>query len=116
MRISDWSSDVCSSDLALGLCEDGESASFLTSGQSTFGDAVVVNPSGGLLSKVHPVGCSGVAQVVVLYWQLPGQAGARPVPNARLGMTHGPAGGLDLIHTGPCPISILTEPATVRAS
>src|SRR3546814_10040251 len=39
---------------ALGLCEDGESASFLTSGQSTFGGAVVVNPSGGLLSKGHP--------------------------------------------------------------
>src|SRR3546814_18359593 len=62
---------------ALGLCEDGESASFLTSGQSTFGGAVVVNPSGGLLSKGHPVGCSGVAQVVELYWQLTGQAGAR---------------------------------------
>src|SRR3546814_118081 len=107
MRISDWSSDVCSSDLALGLCEDGESASFLTSGQSTFGGAVVVNPSGGLLSKGHPVGCSGVAQVVELYWQLTGQAGARQVPNARIGMTHVTGGGIARLDHGACAIHIL---------
>src|SRR3546814_11953787 len=50
---------------ALGLCEDGESASFLTSGQSTFGGAVVVNPSGGLLSK--EIGRASCRERVCLY-------------------------------------------------
>lgn len=92
---------------ALGLCEDGQSASFLSSGQSTFGGAVVVNPSGGLLSKGHPVGCSGVAQAVELYWQLTGQAGARQVPNARIGMTHVTGGGIARLDHGACAIHIL---------
>lgn len=92
---------------ALGLCEAGESASFLTSGQSSFGGAVVVNPSGGLLSKGHPVGCSGVAQIVELYWQLTGQAGARQVPNARVGMTHVTGGGIARLDHGACAIHIL---------
>jgi len=92
---------------ALGLCAEGESATFLTSGQSTFGGTVVVNPSGGLLSKGHPVGCSGVAQVVELYWQLTGQAGKRQVPKARTGMTHVTGGGIAQLDHGACAIHIL---------
>ncbi|MCR5871211.1 thiolase family protein [Sphingomonas sp. J344] len=92
---------------ALGLCEDGESASFLASGHSTFGGSVVVNPSGGLLSKGHPVGCSGVAQIVELYWQLTGQAGRRQVPDARIGMTHVTGGGIAQLDHGACAIHIL---------
>lgn len=92
---------------ALGLCTEGESASFLVSGQSTFGGPVVVNPSGGLLSKGHPVGCSGVAQVVEMYWQLTDQAGARQVPNARIGMTHVTGGGIARLDHGACAVHIL---------
>src|SRR3546814_5784781 len=62
---------------ALGLCRPGESASYLRAGKTTYGGDVVVNPSGGLLSKGHPVGASGVAQAVEIYWQLTAQAGKR---------------------------------------
>ncbi|WP_288251496.1 thiolase family protein [uncultured Hydrogenophaga sp.] len=92
---------------ALGLCQDGESARFLTAGKSTYGGDVVVNPSGGLLSKGHPVGCSGVAQAVEMYWQLTEQAGARQVPGARIGMTHVTGGGIAGLDHGACAVHIL---------
>lgn len=91
---------------ALGLCQEGESAQFLRSGKSTYGGDVVVNPSGGLLSKGHPVGCSGVAQAVEMYWQLTGQAGARQVAGARLGMTHVTGGGIAGLDHGACAVHI----------
>ncbi len=92
---------------ALGLCKEGDSAEFLTSGKSTYGGEVVVNPSGGLLSKGHPVGCSGVAQAVEMYWQLTGQAGARQVPGAKVGMTHVTGGGIACLDHGACAVHIL---------
>src|SRR3546814_1082674 len=75
---------------ALGLCPAGESADYLRAGKTTYGGDVVVNPSGGLLSKGHPVGASGVAQAVEMYWQLTGQAGARQVDrkSTRLNSSH----------------------------
>jgi acetyl-CoA acyltransferase len=47
-----------------------------------------VNPSGGLISKGHPLGATGIAQAAELTWQLRGEAGARQVPDARVGLAH----------------------------
>lgn len=89
---------------ALGLCKPGDSLEFLRLGQTTYGGAVVVNPSGGLLSKGHPVGASGVAQAVEIFWQLTGQAGARQVDDARVGMSHVTGGGIAGLDHGACTV------------
>lgn len=89
---------------ALGLCEPGGSAAFLNAGRSTYGGDVVVNPSGGLLSKGHPVGASGVAQAVEVYWQLTGQAGERQVPDAKRGLSHVTGGGIAGLDHGACTV------------
>lgn len=73
---------------ALGLCAPGEAAKFIAEGDNTYGGRVVTNPSGGLLSKGHPLGATGLAQIAEITWQLRGTAGARQVPNARLGLQH----------------------------
>jgi sterol carrier protein 2 len=73
---------------ALGLCEEGEAERFILDGQNTYGGQVVTNPSGGLLSKGHPLGATGLAQCAELVWQLRGQAEARQVPDARLALQH----------------------------
>lgn len=72
----------------LGLCPRGASAQWLREGRTARGGALPVNPSGGLLSKGEPLGASGLGQVVELYWQLRGEAGARQVPEARLALAH----------------------------
>jgi acetyl-CoA acetyltransferase len=87
---------------ALGLCPDGDAQKLLSSGETTFGGRVVVNPSGGLLAKGHPVGASGTAQVVEMLWQLTGRAGARQVENARIGLTHVTGGGISGLENGAC--------------
>lgn len=91
---------------ALGLCEPGDGVKLLRTGQTTFGGSVVVNPSGGLLSKGHPVGASGAAQVVEAFWQLTGTAGDRQVPNARAALTHVTGGGISGLDHGACSIHI----------
>ncbi len=96
---------------ALGLCQPGESAEFLTSGKSTYGGQVVVNPSGGLLSKGHPVGASGIAQAVEMYWQLTGQAGERQVPDARIGLSHVTGGGIAGLDHGACTVHLYERQA-----
>ncbi|MEU0759152.1 lipid-transfer protein [Streptomyces microflavus] len=73
---------------ALGLCGEGESGKLVESGATTYGGRWVVNPSGGLISKGHPLGATGIAQVAELTWQLRGEAGARQVPGARTGLAH----------------------------
>ncbi|BES90092.1 Sterol carrier protein [Nesidiocoris tenuis] len=73
---------------ALGLCQPGEAAQFIDSGNNTYGGRVVVNPSGGLISKGHPLGATGIAQCSELCWQMRGLAGRRQVPNARLALQH----------------------------
>ncbi|QCQ92788.1 lipid-transfer protein [Rhodococcus sp. SGAir0479] len=72
----------------LGLCEPGEGGKLVESGATTYGGTVVVNPSGGLISKGHPLGATGLAQCAELTWQLRGQAGARQVDGARVGLQH----------------------------
>jgi acetyl-CoA acetyltransferase len=71
---------------ALGFAPEGETEAFVQDEQNTYGGAIVVNPSGGLLSKGHPLGATGLAQCAELVWQLRGQAGRRQVENARLAL------------------------------
>jgi acetyl-CoA acyltransferase len=73
---------------ALGMCAPGESGKLVADGATTYGGRWVVNPSGGLISKGHPLGATGIAQCAELVWQLRGEAGARQVPDARVGLAH----------------------------
>lgn len=73
---------------ALGMCADGESGKLIADGATTYGGRWVVNPSGGLISKGHPLGATGLAQTAELVWQLRGTAGERQVPGARVGLAH----------------------------
>ena len=73
---------------ALGLCPLGGAEQFVLDGDNTYGGQVVTNPSGGLLSKGHPLGATGLAQCTELVQQLRGQAGARQVADARLALQH----------------------------
>jgi sterol carrier protein 2 len=72
----------------LRLTPQGTAEKFILDGDNTYGGRVVTNPSGGLLSKGHPLGATGLAQCAELVWQLRGQAGARQVDGARLGLQH----------------------------
>jgi sterol carrier protein 2 len=73
---------------ALGLCEEGGAEKFIWDGDNTYGGKWVTNPSGGLLSKGHPLGATGLAQCTELVWQLRGQAEARQVQNAKIALQH----------------------------
>jgi sterol carrier protein 2 len=73
---------------ALGLCPEGEAEKFIWDGDNTYGGKWVTNPSGGLLSKGHPLGATGLAQCTELVWQLRGQAEARQVEGARVALQH----------------------------
>jgi len=73
---------------ALGLCEPGKAGEFIDRGDNTYGGKFVVNPSGGLISKGHPLGATGLAQCSELCWQLRGMAGRRQVSGATMGLQH----------------------------
>jgi len=73
---------------ALGLCGEGEAEKFIEAGDNTYGGKFVTNPSGGLLSKGHPLGATGLAQCTELVWQLRGQADDRQVDGARVALQH----------------------------
>lgn len=73
---------------ALGLCAEGEAARFIDDGDNTYGGKIVTNPSGGLLSKGHPLGATGLAQCYELTRQLRGTAEATQVDGARLALQH----------------------------
>jgi acetyl-CoA acetyltransferase len=73
---------------ALRLAEEGGGARMVMDRDNTYGGKMVVNPSGGLLAKGHPIGATGVAQIAELVWQLRGSADRRQVPGARVGLQH----------------------------
>ncbi len=73
---------------ALGLCAEGDGGRLIDEGATTYGGRWVVNPSGGLISKGHPLGATGLAQCAELVWQLRGQAGDRQVEGARTALSH----------------------------
>jgi len=72
----------------LGLCGEGEATAFVDAGNNTYGGEFVVNPSGGLMSKGHPIGATGLAQCFELVNQLRGKAGQRQVPGAKVALQH----------------------------
>jgi len=72
----------------LGLTPEGTAEKFIADGDNTYGGRVVTNPSGGLLSKGHPLGATGLAQCAELVWQLRGQAEARQVEGVTLALQH----------------------------
>lgn len=72
----------------LGLTPEGTAEKFINDGDNTYGGKVVTNPSGGLLSKGHPLGATGLAQCAELTWQLRGQCGVRQVEGAQVGLQH----------------------------
>ncbi len=73
---------------ALGLCPEGGAEKLIEDGDNTYGGRWVTNPSGGLLSKGHPLGATGLAQCTELVWQLRGTADKRQVPNAKVALQH----------------------------
>lgn len=73
---------------ALGLCEEGKGGELVDTGATTYGGKWVVNPSGGLISKGHPLGATGLAQCAELNWQLRGMAEKRQVEGAKVALQH----------------------------
>ena len=73
---------------ALELCEVGKGGELADSDATTYGGRCVVNPSGGLLSKGHPIGATGLAQCAELTWRLRGEAEKRQVGDARVALQH----------------------------
>jgi len=72
----------------LGLCEDGEAGRLIDQGEVELGGRVPVNVSGGLLSKGHPLGATGIANIYEVCTHLRGEAGERQVEGAKIGLTH----------------------------
>jgi acetyl-CoA acyltransferase len=73
---------------ALGLCAEGEAPALIDAGENTYGGKWVINPSGGLISKGHPLGATGLAQCAELTWQLRGAADARQVDGVDACLQH----------------------------
>lgn len=91
----------------LGFCAPGEGGRFVDEGRFEIGGDVAVSPSGGLLSRGHPLGATGVAQIAEMFWQLRGEAGDRQVPDARVGLAHTVGGGVTEIEAGATSVHIL---------
>lgn len=94
---------------ALGLCGKGEGKDLLARDETGVTGRIPVNPSGGLLSRGHPLGATGLAQVCEAVWQLRGQAGARQVAGAKVALTHCTGGGISGVDHGACSVHIFTR-------
>lgn len=92
---------------AFQFCAPGEAIGLLRSGATSLGGKHVVNPSGGLLSRGHPVAASGVAQIAETVRQLQGRSGAHQVKGARVGVTHVTGGGISGFEHGACAVTVL---------
>ena len=89
---------------SLGMTSRGSGAELAMSGDTTYGGRWVVNPSGGLIAKGHPLGATGLAQCAEIAWQLRGMAGERQVPDARRGIQHNiglGSAGVVTVYEGP---------------
>ena len=84
----------------LGFVEKGKAGSFVEDGMTEIDAQIPVNPSGGLKSRGHPLGATGIAQAAEIVWQLRGEAGKRQVKDIEVGMTHniGGTGGTAAVH------------------
>jgi len=95
----------------LGICEEGEAVAVLRSGATSSLDSglPLVNPSGGLLSRGHPIGATGAAQLVELYLQLTGRAADRQRRGADVGLAHVTGGGASGFDNAACCVTILAN-------
>ena len=93
----------------LGLCAKGEGGQFIASGRPNIDGEIPVNPSGGLLSKGHPLAATGVAQIVEVYRQLQGVAGKNQVRNPKTALTHVLGGYVSGLESGAASIHIFTS-------
>jgi acetyl-CoA C-acetyltransferase len=93
----------------LGFCEQGEGGTFVEEGIPALGGEKPVNPSGGLLSKGHPIGATGVAQVAEIFEQLRGEAGDIQVDGAEVGLQHNIGIGRNATAAVSC-VNILERP------
>lgn len=94
---------------ALGLCEPGGYGPLIDAGHWDLGGALPINPSGGLLSKGHPLGATGVAQVCELTWQLRGESGVRQVNDPKVGLAHCRGGTVYGTDGGSCTVAIVSK-------
>jgi len=94
---------------AFGFCERGGGGDMLDRGDTALGGRLPVNPSGGLLAKGHPIGATGLAQIVEIVRQLRGQCGARQVTGAKVGLAHATGGGISGFDHGACSIHIFAR-------
>ena len=94
---------------AFGFCEKGGGHALLASGATSLGGRLPVNPSGGLLSRGHPVGATGVAQAVEIVRQLRGDCGEHQVEGAKVGLSHATGGGVAGLDHGACSIHIYVQ-------
>jgi acetyl-CoA acetyltransferase len=93
---------------SIGLCPKGEGGGLLADGATRLGGRIPVSTSGGLLRKGHPIGATGIAQVVEITEQLQGRAGARQVEGARVGLCHNGGGNIGADAAAQC-VTILTH-------
>lgn len=95
---------------ALGLAAEGEGAALVAEGATSHGGRTVVNPSGGLLARGHPLGATGLAQIAELVWQLRGDAGPRQVQGARMALVETMGGGVSGLDGNACVVAVLEAP------
>ncbi|MEN0139186.1 MAG: thiolase family protein [Rhodococcus sp. (in: high G+C Gram-positive bacteria)] len=93
---------------ALGIAPRGKGAELAPSGHTTRDGVQPVNPSGGLLSRGHPLGATGMAQLAEIAWQLRGRAGARQVDRHRVGLVETMGGGAAGMDGNACVVTILS--------
>ncbi|SDU53298.1 thiolase family protein [Gordonia westfalica] len=92
---------------ALGIVAPGEGGAAVAAGRTSLRGDMPVNPSGGLLSRGHPLGATGLAQIAEITWQLCGRAGDRQVGSARLGLIETMGGGVSVLDGNSCVMTIL---------
>jgi acetyl-CoA acetyltransferase len=92
---------------SLGFAAPGEALHRMRDGRFALTGDIAVNPSGGLLSRGHPLGASGAAQIVEIVRQLRGEAGSRQVPGARVGLAHIMGGNITEIDSSACTVHVL---------
>jgi acetyl-CoA acetyltransferase len=90
----------------LGFCHRGEGGRLVQEGKTEINGTIPVNTSGGLLSKGHPLGATGIAQVFEIVQQLRGEAGKRQVRSPRVGLTHTMGGAIPELEAGACSIHV----------
>ena len=93
---------------SIGLCAKGEGGRLVADGTTKLGGRIPVSTSGGLLRKGHPIGATGIAQVVEITEQIQGRAGARQVAGAKVGLCHNGGGNIGTDAAAQC-VTVLTS-------